>query len=341
MAQDFWAASGYRELEAGAEGLRPTPAWLARFLEGDELRPPPEAGPRERALHARLAKDPMARVGDAEVAALEDGDAADNWREFLRLRERLHAYGTLEAAYRDLYRRPAVDLAPAFVDAMVQAMVRAMLEGVGDPWMLRAGELFFRRQRVSAEGGRVLAADAATIEVYAETGGFGSVGRLLRSQATPTAAVKMDVLTAENAPFYFLRDGLYSFALDLTPGGAGPRALASVLERWVARMTGVRVAIEPVERIQDERWRWHAGLDVDATAILNALYRRTPVDAADLERIVALFRLEFRQEEGVLEEARGRPVYLALACRPDRVLRMKPQNLLVNLPLESGPGAEA
>ena len=29
----------------------------------------------------------------------------------------------------------------------------------------------------------------------------------------------------------------------------------------------------------------------------------------------------------------GRPVYLGLACRPDRTLKVKPQNLLANLPL--------
>ena len=32
-------------------------------------------------------------------------------------------------------------------------------------------------------------------------------------------------------------------------------------------------------------------------------------------------------------EMAGRPVYLGLACRPDRTLKMKPQNLLLNLPL--------
>ena len=33
-----------------------------------------------------------------------------------------------------------------------------------------------RRQRVSTEGGRVLSADAATLQVFADTGGFGSMG---------------------------------------------------------------------------------------------------------------------------------------------------------------------
>ena len=335
MAQDFWASSGYAALGITPEGLVPTPAWFARFLERDELRPPSDAGPHERALHARFVREPDAEAG-ADLDGVEDPDARENWREFLRFRERVRELGTLEACYLDLFRRPAVDLAPPFVDALVQSIVRGMLEGCADPWLLRAGEMLFRRQRVSAEGGRVLAADAATIEVYAQTGGFGSVGKLLRQQATPTAEVKMDVLNAENAPLYFMRDELFGFVLDITPGGEGAAALARVLERWVARLAGVRATIHPAERIQDERWRWHVGLDVDATAILNALYRGVKVPAEELERLLLLFRMDLGPGEPVVEEMRGKPVYLGLACRPDRSLRMKPQNLLINLPL-AGP----
>ena len=82
------------------------------------------------------------------------------------------------------------------------------------------------------------------------------------------------------------------------------------------------------------------GLDAESTAILNALYHGEKVDAARLERLVLLFRLEFRDPAQAHESARGRPVYLGLACREDRTLRMKPQNLLSNLPLSgSGSGA--
>ncbi|HSJ99399.1 MAG TPA: DUF6352 family protein, partial [Myxococcota bacterium] len=204
----------------------------------------------------------------------------------------------------------------------------------------RAGEMLFRRQRVSTEGGQVLAADAATLEVFTETGGFGSVGRLLRQQNTALPAVAMDVLGRENAPLYFLRDELFAYVLDITAGREGARALARVLERGVARLAGVRVAIEPAERIDDPRWRWHIGLDVDATAILNALYRGEAVAPAERERLVLLFRLEFEDPAQAAAAVRGRPVYLGLACRPDRTLRLKPQNLVVNLPLE-GAGAEA
>jgi Family of unknown function (DUF6352) len=332
MAQDFWASSGFRDLRQEARGLAPTGAWLARFLDRDELKPPPEAGPIEVALHARLCRDPLAPVDGDELAAVEDEDARSNWEEFVRFRERLSDFPTLEEAYRDLYARESVDLAPVFVDAMVQSIVRGLLEGA-DPWLCRAGEMLFRRQRVSTEGGQVLAADSLSLQAYHDSGGFGNVGRLLRQNNTPLVPVKMDVLNAENAPFYWMRDELYSFALDITPGREGARALATVLERWIAHMTGAEVAIEPLTRIEDERWRWHIGLDADATAILNALYRGEEVAPEDLERLALLFRLTFVEPTQVLSEMRGRPVYLGLACRPDRTLRMKPQNLLVNLPI--------
>lgn len=333
MAQDFWSASGFRFLEREGAALRATPAWIGTFLDRDELRPPDDAGPRELDLHQRLRSDPLAQVPASALGSIEDADACENWTEFLRFRERVLGAASLEACYRDLFRRKEVDLAPPFVDALAQAIVRGMLDGTEDPWLCRAGELLFRRQRIAAEAGKVLAADAATIEVFTETGGFGNVGRLLRQQNTPVPAVKMDVLNHENAQLYFMREALYPFALDLAPGGEGAAALARVLGRWVAHMAGVEVTIEPMARIEDERWRWHVGLDVDASAILNALYEGKEVAPADLERMALLFRLEFRHPREAIADLGGRPVYLGLACRPDRTLKLKPQNLLINLPL--------
>jgi len=342
VAQDFWASSGFRLLGRGPGGwLVPGDDYVRHFLARPELVPPAEAGPGERHLHARLLDKPRLAVGADALAAVEDADARDNWAQFLRFRDRLLAAGTLEACYLDRFRgspgaasggEADAAIAPPFVDALAQAIVRGLLEGTADPWLARAGELFFRRQRVSVEGGQVLAADASTIEAYAETGGFGDLGRLLRQQQTPMAPVRMDVLNAENASFYFLRDELFSFLLDLTPGREGARALATVMERWVAHFAGLRVAIEPLERVDDGRWRWHVGLDVESTAILNALYLGETLADEVRARLATLFRLTFAEAADARADVAGRPVYLGLAFREDHTLKLKPQNLLVNLP---------
>ncbi len=334
MVQDFWASSGFRHLgRASGAGLVATDAWLQSFMDREELRPPEDAGPAERHLHSRLCQRPRLQVGTADLAGVEDADARENWTQFLRFRDRLLEHPTLEAFYGDAFRRPAIDLAPAFLDAVAQAITRGILDGTEDPWLCRAGEMLFRRQRIATESGQVLAADATSIEGYAETGGFGNLGRLLKQQNTAIPTPKLDVMSHENAGVYFLRDEFYSFLLDLTPGRDGAAALATVLERWVAHFTGARVAIEPVARIADERWRWHVGLDVDSTAILNALYRGETVGEEDLTRLATLFRLEFLDPSDADPDLGGRPVYLGLGFRPDRTLKLKPQNLLLGLPV--------
>ena len=46
--------------------------------------------------------------------------------------------------------------------------------------------------------------------------------------------------------------------------------------------------------------------------------------------------MEIRDGGSVVEPLRGKPVYLGLAMTPDSRLRLKPQNLLTNLPLAEG-----
>ena len=52
-----------------------------------------------------------------------------------------------------------------------------------------------------------------------------------------------------------------------------------------------------------------------------------------MTRLLSLFRLEFRDSRVMRSDIAGRPVYLAMAMGEDSRLRLKPQNLLVNLPL--------
>ena len=66
-------------------------------------------------------------------------------------------------------------------------------------------------------------------------------------------------------------DGRRDMVLQINPGLPGSLALCAVLERWVAHLLGVQVAITPLQKIADEAWRWHVGLDVDSMALLKTL----------------------------------------------------------------------
>lgn len=331
---DFWPGSLWHRLERDAAGRhRITDDFLRGWLERPELTPPAEAGPRERALHAALLARPRRPITPVSLLALEDPDARENWELFAAFRDHLLAYATLEEAYLALFTSGPVRLPPVFLDGLAWALLRGILDGCRDPFRARAAECLFRPQRVTMVEGTVLLADAETVERQARTGGLGSLGELLRRAQIPLAPVELEVLRPDNAATYWTRGERFDLVLDLGFGREGLDSLARVLEAWVAQLLDVAVRIEPVMRIRDERWSWHVGLDAEATAILNALWEGLEVEEERLARLLALFRLEFRDPSVVREPLRGRPVYLALASDPAGRVRCKPQNLLVNLPL--------
>ena len=332
--QDFWQSSGYQTLQRNDHGwLRVTPDYLRWLLARSELAPISESGPNECALHDALLNDPQRAVSENEIGNIEDADTGENYQHFLSLRKALIDAVTLERFYLQLFRRGAITLPPLFIDLAAQAIVRGILDGNDDPYALRAGEMFFRTQRVSTEGGQVLAADAESIALFAETGGFGSIGRLISQQGTALREMKLDVMSHENAQLYFLRESQHNYLLDLSHGRAGEQALARLLGRWVTHFLGVQVSVEPLGRIDDAAWRWHVGLDVESTAILNDLYEGNDVDDVRRTRLISLFRLDFADANDMRRDVAGKPVYLGLAITADNQLKLKPQNLIINLPL--------
>ena len=89
---DFWRASGYGLLLPTAEGrLAVSDDFLRAYLGRPEIRPVEESGPRERALHALLLDHPRKAVSKAELAAIEDGDARDNYEVLDRKSTRLNS----------------------------------------------------------------------------------------------------------------------------------------------------------------------------------------------------------------------------------------------------------
>lgn len=330
---DFWSECGYRLLERAADGrLAVTDDYLRAYYGRPELELVAESCAAERALHARLMEAPRCAVGPAELAALADADARENYAVMLRFRDQLLAAPTLEAFYFDLFRRD-VAVPPQFIHHTTQVILRGLLEGLEDGLQARAAEAFFRPQSVSLEGGAVMLADEATVQSHASHAGLGNVGRLLRELQAPLKNVELDVLDERNHLEYFRRDERHDTVFAVNPGRPGALALARVLERWIEHFHGVQAKIEPVREIPDEDWVWHVGLDAEASAMLNDIYNGGEVDEDRMKRIIGLFRMEFSDPSALLPELAGAPVYAGLAMTPGGVLRMKPQNLLMNLPL--------
>lgn len=330
---DFWPSCGYNLLRKRADGrLIVTDDYLRRYYLRPELAPVAESCAAERALHAKLMENPRGEVADPEIEAIADPDARENYRVMLRFRARLLAAETLESFYADLFRED-ISVPPDFIHHTVQVIVRGMLDGTGDGLEARAAELFFRKQRVSINEGAIMVADDETVEMHASSGGLGSVGRLLREGQTPVRTIELDVLDEPGAARYFERDERYDTVLSLNRGRPGCLALARVLERWIAHFHGVRTTVKPVREIPDEEWVWHVGLDTEATTMLNEIYNGGDVEDERMKRVVGLFRVEFRDPAALRPELAGAPVFLGLAMAPDGTLRMKPQNLLTNLPL--------
>jgi uncharacterized protein DUF6352 len=332
---DFWRSCGYGLLAVTPAGrLALNDAFLRGFLVRPELSPLPDSCDAERALHRSLVGEPRRTVRDAQIEAVTDRDARDNYRVWLRFRDRLLAAPDLESAYVALFRGEGVDVPPLFVHQLTQILLRHILGESATPIEARAAEMLFRPQRVSVlADGAVMAADVETVERYATTGGFGSLGELLTQNRTPTRTIDLDVLSEDNAIAYWGRDDRYDFAVSLNQGGAALGALCRVLERWVAHFLGIEVRIRPQREIEDARWVWHVGLDAEASALLNDLYNRVEVADERMERLLCLFELTFAAASDMRPAIAGRPVYAAMAMDREYRLKLKPQNLLLNLPL--------
>jgi len=331
---DFWPSCGYRLLAVGAGGrLVVTDDFLRASLLRPELAPIAESCAAETALHEKLIADPRAAVTESEVAPIVDGDVRENYSVWLRYRQRLVGAPSLEAAYLGLFR-DGVDVAPLLVHQLTETLLRHILGAAADPIEARASEMLFRVQKIAVTSDRaVMAADEETVERFASTGGFGNLGELLQQNRTPMRTIDLDTLETANATTYWDRDERHDMAVSLNRGRPALDGLCRVLERWVAHFLGVAVTIRPQSEIDDKRWVWHVGLDAEASALLNDLYNRAEVDDDRMQRLLCLFELRFANPGDMRPAIAGRPVYLAMAMDAAQRLKLKPQNLLLNLPL--------
>ena len=324
--RDFWLASGHHLLDRDDAGrLVVTDDFIRVYLARPELQPPPDACAVERDLHAPVLAEPRRPVEARTIAAIADADAQENWRLLIAFRDELIRHRTLEAAYLALVRGGVGTTPPLFLNHLVQAILRNALDGCDDPFVLRAAELFFRTQRLATHQGALIAADE---EVLA---GIGSTPLSpLAAMLDGPATGEIEVLVDENAAQYWQRSDRFDLALDLTVGRPGATALARAIEGWLRHMMGLVVRVEPLREMRDVPLTWYVGLDAEGTRIGDALWHGDALDERTERRIAGLFALT--GEDTLLTAEKKAPIYLIMAMTEEKLLRLKPQNLLTGLP---------
>jgi hypothetical protein len=333
--KNFWPQSAYKTLEPGPDGqLLVTDDFLRTYLQRPELSLVPESCTAEQSIHARLLANPRCDIAEEEIGQMADADIQENYRVWLRYRARLVAANSLESFYMSLFKGEGVDVPPLFVSQLAQIFVRHILGENAHPLEARMGELFFRTQKISLlEDGIVMGADEEVVARNLQAGETGNILDLLKSKSLAMRSADLDVLHEQNATEYWARDEDLDLAVQLNFGHEPINHFCRLVEKWIEHFLGVKSRITPMQQISDPKWSWHVGLDAAATVILNKLYNKEVLEAEELEKIICLFRLDFIDESAVAKAQAGKPVYLAIALNEQQQLKLKPQNLLFNLPL--------
>lgn len=332
---NYWPNSAYQTLLTSPDGqLLVTDDFLRTYLQRPELSLVPESCAVEQALNQRLTENPRIEITEQEIGAMADEDIQENYRVWLRYRTRLLAASSLEGFYMSLFKGDGVDVPPLFVMQLAQIFVRHILGDDTHPLEVRMGEIFFRTQKITVlEDSIVMAADEEVVARNAQAGESGNIMDLLKGKSMLTKSADLDVLYEDNAAEYWTRNEDFDFAVQLNFGHEPINHFCRVLEKWIKHFLGVAVRITPMQQISDPKWSWHVGLDAAATEILNKLYNKELLEADELEKVICLFRLDFIDETAVTKVQQGKPVYLAIAMNDQQQLKLKPQNLLFNLPL--------
>ena len=327
--KDFWLSCGHHLLDRGeGGGLLVTDEFLKIYLARPEITPPQQACAAERALYHALLQHPRRAVAAREVAAIADADARENWELLVAFRDHLLAHPTLEAAYLALARNGVGGTPPLFLNQLVHVILRNALDGCEDAFVLRAAELMFRPQRITVHDGAPLAADEELI-----AGENGAPVSPLVSMLGLPGPDAIDVLNEDNAQSYWERSDRFDFALDLTAGRRGHAALAQVIATFLRHMLAIEAEIEPLIEVRNAPLAWYVGLDAAATKIGDRLWDGGELDPQTAARVLGLYRLTFRDATRLPPRLAGEGVYLILAMTPDGMLRVKPQNLVVGLPI--------
>ncbi len=322
---DFWLTSGWHLLEKDPQGkLVITKDFVKAYFLRPEVEIVEESCEAEIKLNEKLLKDSFAKVSDQELEKIKDKDVKFNYQMILNFRDYLTGCKNIEEAYLKFSRGENINFPPLFLDQLVQNILRNILDNEPFPLQARVSELFFRSQVVSLAEDEIMLADEEIVNLRAQN--FQNIKNSKKSQN-----VDIDILRESTSDYYWERSDRFDTSIDIAYSKPGLDALARVIEKWIFHFFMIKVTVTPLQKVEDQKWTWHIGLDADSSSILNDLYNGKIISENKLKQILCLFKLQ--SNEGFSKEMLDKPVYLALSANKDSVVKFKPQNLLINLPL--------
>ena len=334
---DFWKSAGFHLVSVNEEGwLSVTADLLRAYYTRPEIHPVEESCADEHRIFEVLMADPFASISGDDIQSIKDESARQNYQIILDYRDFLVGHGSIEAAYAALFQADTqITIPPLFIDQLTHLIMRNVMDGCEDAMQLRAAEIFFRDQKVTTEDGQLMFADSEILDLRQKDGGLGGLGALIAESGTPLRDVSLDILSEENKHIYFDRSDRFDTAIDFRFTEPANDAFARVIEKWVSHFFKIRTRVQPLQSIKDDAWRWHIGLDATATRYLNGLYEGKIDFDPTTTRIAGLFSLTFLNKNDADPAVGAKPVYLGLAVDAQNEVKLKPQNLLTNLPLRA------
>ena len=324
---DFWLTSGWHLLKKDSNGkLIPTKDFMKAYFSRPEVEIIDESCEAERKLNKKLLEDPFRLVSEKELNQIVDSDVKFNYQMILNFRDFLSKSNNLEEAYLKFCRGEKINFPPLFLDQLVQNILRNIMDIEPIALQVRASEIFFRSQIVNVAEDEIMLADEEMVNFHAKN---------LQNEKNTNKEqnVDIDILRESSADNYWERSDRFDTSIDIAFTKPALDGLARVIEKWIYHFLMINVSVSPLQKIEDEKWSWHIGLDSESSNILNKLYNGNEMSESELKQILCLFKLE--SEEGFIKEMQNKPVYLALSMNNDSIVKCKPQNLLTNLPLSN------
>ena len=324
---DFWLTSGWHLLKKDSNGkLIPTKDFMKAYFSRPEVEIIDESCEAERKLNKKLLEDPFRSVSEKELNQIVDSDVKFNYQMILNFRDFLSKSNNLEEAYLKFCRGEKINFPPLFLDQLVQNILRNIMDIEPIALQVRVSEIFFRSQIVNVAEDEIMLADEEMVNFHAKN---------LQNEKNTNKEqnVDIDILRESSADNYWERSDRFDTSIDIAFTKPALDGLARVIEKWIYHFLMINVSVSPLQKIEDEKWSWHIGLDSESSNILNKLYNGNEMSESELKQILCLFKLE--SEEGFIKEMQNKPVYLALSMNNDSIVKCKPQNLLTNLPLSN------